>query len=554
MNKRILTIAAPLVFIFLTAGVFAQTTAPPPEKNKREADLLELIKLDPTIKLDIRYATENNFVGKAVYPEARAFLQRDAAEALLRVHRKLKEQGLGLVIFDGYRPWTITKLFWETVRPDQRKFVANPANGSKHNRGCAVDLSIYDLKTGALLPMPSGFDEFTERAAPDYAGGTIEETKNRELLRRLMEAEGFTVNPNEWWHFDYKDWKEYAIYDVAFSEIRNLDELKDFNVRRVEFAGNATTRDRAVRRKVFLQEGDLFAPENLRKSVDGMNALGIFHPIGEQNVSWFLDKARKQVDFVFYLEEKSKKDISAAKTEEKKDLKRFFDEAGVTGGIYIYDPQKNKFTVYDRRRMDAGFVPASTSKIIHSLIFLDTGAIKDENEILKWDGTRRSIEAWNRDHDLRSALKASAVWFYVELSKRVGQDKMQRVYDAANYGNRLTQGFGADYWNTGALRLTPREQIEFLVRFYEHRLPFSSRSIETVKNILLDEKTDRYVISGKTGWSDAFTPQVGWWIGYVETGGKVYYFATEIDIKNREDAAQRKAITKKVLQSLKIIE
>jgi D-alanyl-D-alanine dipeptidase len=180
--------------------------------------LVELITLDPTIKLDIRYATANNFVGKQVYPEARAFLQRPAAKALVRVHQKLKKQGLGLVIFDGYRPWAITKLFWEVTPEDKRKFVANPDKGSKHNRGCAVDLSVFDLKTGELLPMPSGYDEFTERASPNYAGGAPQETANRDMLRRLMEAEGFTVNPNEWWHFDYKDWEKYAIYDISFEE------------------------------------------------------------------------------------------------------------------------------------------------------------------------------------------------------------------------------------------------------------------------------------------------------------------------------------------------
>ena len=154
-----------------------------------------------------------------MYPEARAFLQRPAAEVLVRVHKLLKKKGLGLVIYDGYRPWTITKLFWEVVKPDQRKYVADPAKGSKHNRGCAVDLGVYDLKTGKAIPMPSGFDEFTERASPDYKGGTDEERANRDMLRRLMEAQGFMVNPNEWWHFDYKEWEKYAIYDIAFSAI-----------------------------------------------------------------------------------------------------------------------------------------------------------------------------------------------------------------------------------------------------------------------------------------------------------------------------------------------
>ena len=180
--------------------------------------MVELTSLDPTIKLDIRYAAQDNFVGRQVYPEARAFLQEPAALALLQVHHTLREQGLGLVIFDGYRPWSITKLFWEVIAEDKRKFVADPAKGSKHNRGCAVDLSIYDLATGALVDMPSGYDEFTERASPAYAGGTDVQRANRELLRRLMESAGFMVNPNEWWHFDYKDWEKYPIYDISFDE------------------------------------------------------------------------------------------------------------------------------------------------------------------------------------------------------------------------------------------------------------------------------------------------------------------------------------------------
>jgi D-alanyl-D-alanine dipeptidase len=194
-------------------------TAAPKEANKREADLIELTKLSKSIKLDIKYATADNFVGRAVYPEARAFLQRPAAEGVVRVHNLLKKKGLGIVVFDGYRPWAITKLFWDVVPEDKRKFVANPERGSKHNRGCAIDLSIYDLKTGKPIAMPSAYDEFTERASPDYRGGTDEERANRDMLRRMMEAEGFTVNPNEWWHFDHRDWEQYAIYDIAFADV-----------------------------------------------------------------------------------------------------------------------------------------------------------------------------------------------------------------------------------------------------------------------------------------------------------------------------------------------
>ena len=216
-NKCRRAFEAAVVCLILVVSASAQSGLPR-EENKREADLVELIKLDKAIKLDIRYATANNFVGRPVYPEARAFLQRPAAEAVVRVHKKLKKRGLGIVIFDGYRPWSITKLFWDVVPEDKRKFVADPTKGSKHNRGAAVDLGVYDLKTGEPIPMPSGYDEFTDRASPDYAGGTDQERANRDMLRRLMEAEGFTVNPNEWWHFDYKDWQSYAIYDISFDE------------------------------------------------------------------------------------------------------------------------------------------------------------------------------------------------------------------------------------------------------------------------------------------------------------------------------------------------
>jgi D-alanyl-D-alanine dipeptidase len=197
-------------------------TPPKEAGNFRAPELVELTKLDPTIRLDIRYATTNNFLHRPVYSQARAFLQRPAAAALVRANEALRPQGYGLLIFDGYRPWAVTKLFWDSASAHEREieFVANPRNGSKHNRGCAVDLSLYDLKTGAEVKMPSRYDEFSERAYPDYPGGTAEERASRQLLRQTMEAQGFTVYKAEWWHFDYKDWPEYPILNVRFERIR----------------------------------------------------------------------------------------------------------------------------------------------------------------------------------------------------------------------------------------------------------------------------------------------------------------------------------------------
>ena len=161
---------------------------PPQEQGTfRKPDLVELVKLDPTIKLDVRYATTNNFLGTPLYTEARAFLQRPAAEALVRAHHELKAEGYGLIIHDGYRPWYVTEIFWEATPDDKKIFVANPKEGSRHNRGCAVDLSLYDLQTGKEVEMPSGYDEMTKRAFADYPGGTPDERARRALLRQAME-------------------------------------------------------------------------------------------------------------------------------------------------------------------------------------------------------------------------------------------------------------------------------------------------------------------------------------------------------------------------------
>lgn len=196
------------------------TAQPPEEKGDfLPADLVELQPLDPTIKLDVRYATRNNLFGEVFYSEPRSFLQRPAAEALLRAHRKLKEKGYGLLIHDGYRPWYVTKVFWEATPEDKRIFVADPSKGSRHNRGCAVDLTLYDLKTGKPIEMVSTYDETTDRAFPDYPGGTSLQRWHRRLLRDAMESEGFTVYDAEWWHFDFKDWRKYRIGNQPFDKL-----------------------------------------------------------------------------------------------------------------------------------------------------------------------------------------------------------------------------------------------------------------------------------------------------------------------------------------------
>lgn len=198
----------------------ALAAVPPTEKPPaRERDLVELTTLDPGITLEIRYATTNNFAGTRFYDESRAFMQRPAADAVVRAHRALRAFGYGLLIHDAYRPWYVTKMFWEAMPDDKRWLVANPAEGSKHNRGAAVDLTLYDLKTGRPIEMPSTYDESTGRAHADYPGGTALQRWHRALLRTAMVGEGFVANPLEWWHFDYASWRDYAIGNVAFDKI-----------------------------------------------------------------------------------------------------------------------------------------------------------------------------------------------------------------------------------------------------------------------------------------------------------------------------------------------
>lgn len=198
----------------------ALAATPPVEQGEfKPADLVDLAVADEHFHFDIRYATADNFLGVPVYQKPRAFLQRPAAEALVRVQRRLEANGFGLVIHDAYRPWHITKVFWEATPSEHRRYVADPARGSRHNRGAAVDVSLYEMSTGRIVDMPSGYDEFSPRAWPDYPGGDARSRALRELLRDNMEAEGFSVYEHEWWHFDYRDWRQYAIGNYTFDNL-----------------------------------------------------------------------------------------------------------------------------------------------------------------------------------------------------------------------------------------------------------------------------------------------------------------------------------------------
>ncbi|WP_420635582.1 M15 family metallopeptidase [Candidatus Palauibacter sp.] len=199
----------------------APAASPPTETGSfRESELVEVTSIEPGIRLDVRYATTNNFMSSVFYDEPRVFLQRPAAEAVARAHRALAAHGYGLLLHDGYRPWYVTKMFWDATPESDKIFVADPASGSRHNRGSAIDLNLFDLATGEPVDMVGTYDEFSPRSFPDYPGGTSRQRWLRELLRRAMEAEGFTVYEAEWWHFDHEDWRSYAIQNATFDELR----------------------------------------------------------------------------------------------------------------------------------------------------------------------------------------------------------------------------------------------------------------------------------------------------------------------------------------------
>ena len=190
------------------------------------AALVDLSALDATVRLDIRYATANNFLGRPVYTQARAFLRPDVVRSLLAAHAALKPRGFGLLVFDAYRPLSVTRLFWNELPPEKRRFVANPRKGSNHNRGCAVDVSLYDLVSGREVAMPSPYDEMSARASADFAGGTAEARGLRDLLRSTLEASGFRVNPGEWWHFDHHDCPRYSVLDLSFEALDAASSLR----------------------------------------------------------------------------------------------------------------------------------------------------------------------------------------------------------------------------------------------------------------------------------------------------------------------------------------
>ncbi len=235
------------------------------------------------------------------------------------------------------------------------------------------------------------------------------------------------------------------------------------------------------------------------------------------------------------------------------DLKQIFDEFGVEGTFLLYDLEKDTLVVYNEERADKGFLPASTFKILNSLIALETEAVKDQCDIIEWDRRIRRYDAWNQNQDLRSAFRDSVAWAYQELARRIGKTQMKVWVDKVNYGNGDISGDIDTFWLEGELRISARQQMEFLIKLYKNELPFSQRNMDIVKEIMIEEQTTTYAIRAKTGWVGGLYPQTGWYVGYLETVDNVHFFALNIAINKRKDGEARIGIARKVFQKLNLI-
>jgi len=237
------------------------------------------------------------------------------------------------------------------------------------------------------------------------------------------------------------------------------------------------------------------------------------------------------------------------------DLAPHFESRNVEGAFLLYDLNANQYQGYNFPRHSQPYLPASTFKIINSLIGLETGAVADEEEIMPWDGEERFYDAWNQDHSMRTAISVSAVWFYQEIARRIGAEQMQEWVSKAEYGNQNIGGNIDTFWLEGDIRITMQEQIDFLRRLQADELPFSKRSMAIVKDITILDKTEAYTFRGKTGSAVRFEPQIGWFVGYLEKDGNVYFFATNIEQSDANGAlgSVSQEITKDVLVALDLL-
>ena len=221
--------------------------------------------------------------------------------------------------------------------------------------------------------------------------------------------------------------------------------------------------------------------------------------------------------------------LRAEEIEERNSWSEFFAPYGVEGSILVYDMNRDIYLTSDPRRSQERFLPASTFKVLHSLIALEIGAISSEREILPWDGTDRGWNMWNRDMDMRTAIRYSAIWFYQEMAQRIGPAKMKQYLEICQYGNSDISGGQDRFWLEGGLRISSREQIDFLRKLQAGNLPFSRWTMDTVRGMIVQDRGKDFILRAKTGSAVRVTPKIGWYVGWLETRDNVYFFATCVE-------------------------
>ena len=277
-----------------------------------------------------------------------------------------------------------------------------------------------------------------------------------------------------------------------------------------------------------------------------MKIISIYFKTAATQIIFFI------IPFIFFLTNY----VQSQTIEIRDDFKKYYDQYNAEGTFALYDQNNDRLITCNQSQLNEPFIPASTFKILNSLIGLETGVIEDENFVLSWDSVVRQVPDWNKDQDLKSAFKNSTVWYYQELARRVGGKQMKYWLDKVNYGNADTSGGIDKFWLSGGLRITPLQQINLLKRLQNNMLPFSQRSMDIVKNIMIAEGNMDYTIRGKTGWSSQDNKDIGWYVGYLETKGNVYYFANCIqtaDLNNNNFGKARKEIVYQILNELKLI-
>lgn len=245
--------------------------------------------------------------------------------------------------------------------------------------------------------------------------------------------------------------------------------------------------------------------------------------------------------------------LNAQNKNSSKKWREIFEKYGINGTFVLYNYSTGDTFFFNKERSESAYLPASTFKILNSLIALETKSIKNINDTIKWDGIDKGWSEWNKDQIMKTAMPLSCIWFYQELARRIGEKNMQKWIDNVGYGNNKTGSQIDNFWLEGDLKISAKEQVKFIERLINDDLPFDTLLQETVKSLIITDSTDNYTLHSKTGWAMRIPNQIGWYVGYIETKKGTWIFALNMDINDNSDAKYRQQITYEILKEERII-